>query len=351
MNKIGILTFHFADNFGAVLQSYALNKVLNSIDGYNAKIINLIPSYFRYEQRWSTAYEKKCFLKKRKIFNDFLEHYCNITEKCSFVDNTTFDIYCVGSDQLWNTENVFKEYFLYNIPDDKRKISYATSIALSNESPYLREDIFKEYVSRFDSISVREEESVEYITKTTNKKCIRACDPTLLLDIKEYDELCIENEDIGEYILLFWLLNDENEYVGIEFANRLSHEKNLPIIHSLYGKYENYIVNNKGSMFYVSPGKFLNYIKNASYIVTNSYHATLFALRYEKNIYIHLVKSMESRFKTLFSLYDIQNCLIDRHKFDYIKNVEIDYKSVRQEMLNEKHRGMEYLIKALKENN
>lgn len=347
MKKTGILTFHFADNFGAVLQSYALYKTIQDMNICEAEIIDFIPAAFQYEQRWCNSYEKKLFYKKRESFNSFLSQNCKLSDRCNSLRNTTYDLYCVGSDQVWNTEGVFVDYFLSNIPDEKKRISFASSVALSNNSPYLRKDLFEKYISKFDYISVREEESVEFIKRATKKDCRRVCDPTVLLDSKNYENLFEETHVKNKYILFFWLLNDSNVYAGIEFVNRLSRKCGIPIIHSLYGNYQNYIVNNYGTMFFSSPGQFLKYIKDAEYVVTNSYHASLFSLMFEKKIYIFLVNKMRTRFETLSNLYEMDDCIIDNYLLNGIEDSQINYKKINVQMEKEKNKGRSYLKESI----
>lgn len=346
MKKVGILTFHFADNYGAVIQAYALCEAIGRIDGFKPILINYIPSYFTYDNRWTSTYEKNLFLEKREKFEGFLREHCLLSDKTNIVDENEYDIYCVGSDQVWNTSYYFKEYFLWNVPEDKCKISYATSVGIANDSPYLIKNPFSEYVSRFNHISVREIESVEFIENITQKKCDRVCDPTVLLSLTDYDQLMNDPEMPIDYIFLYWLGDDASVYAGIEYANRLARERKMMIIHSVYGERGKYIVNNGGMMFYSSPSDFLSYIKNASVVVTNSYHAALFAVRYKKELMVHFIESMRSRFDTLIEVFNLNVIGTDENN-EVIKRLEYDHSDVSKVEIKERKRGLSYLMNSL----
>lgn len=346
MKKIGILTFHYADNFGAILQAYALQHAIDSLDDCKGIIIDYIPDGFRYEDRWGNSVEKKLFYKKRHMFNEFLKKNCTLSTRTTYIENNKYDIYCVGSDQVWNTTHPNKNYFLYNIPDEITKVSYATSIALNNDSVYLNKDYFKEYLQGFKHISIRESENITMLNELLSKKCERQCDPTVLLDADIYEDIEEKIDLNHKYILFFWLINDDQVYRGIEYVNRLSRQLRLPIIHSLYGEYNRYINNSLGSMFYDSPGSFLSYIKNAEYVVTNSYHATLFSMRYKKQFNIFIADSMRARFDTLFEIYGIEKLVVQK-TVDIVDSKNLDYEYIEKTMQKEKKRGFEYLNKIV----
>ena len=346
MKKIGILTFHYADNFGAILQSYALQHAIDSLNDCKGIIINYVPDGFTYENRWGDSIEKALFYKKRYLFDEFLKKNCTLSNRTTCIENNVYDIYCVGSDQVWNTTYPDGNYFLHSIPNEIKKVSYATSIALSNDSAYLDKDYFKKYLQGFKYISIRESENIPMLNEVLNKECERQCDPTVLLSTENYEDI-EEKIDIKEkYILFFWLINDDQVYRGIEYVNRLSRQLGLPIIHSLYGEYNRYINNSLGTMFYCSPGCFLSYIKNAEYVVTNSYHATLFSMRYKKQFNIFIVESMRNRFDTLFEIYGIENC-VAKNTASMVDLDNPNYEYIEKAMQKEKKRGFEYLKKIV----
>ena len=122
MKKVGILTFHYVDNYGAVLQAYALRKKINELPECRAEIINYVPSGFEYELYGNGEKYRAMLQKKRQSFEAFLSKYCGVnTPIISSVEDSGYDYYCVGSDQVWNSGycNMDKAFFL-QFGDKKR---------------------------------------------------------------------------------------------------------------------------------------------------------------------------------------------------------------------------------------
>lgn len=190
--KVGILTFHDAHNYGAVLQAYALKKYIKTL-GYDAKIINYhhetIPDGFPregYEVRWDK------FNKFIKELTDFEEKVCTSEEELEKLD---IDFWICGSDQIWNTEITrgFNKGFFLDFETQGKKISYAVSMGIP-ELPEKHEEDFKNSINKLDHISVREETLKGYAEKFTKKQVIKTLDPTLLLESKDYDDLILDNK-------------------------------------------------------------------------------------------------------------------------------------------------------------
>ena len=196
--KIGILTFHDAHNYGAVLQAYALKKYIQSL-GHEAKIINYhhktIPDGFPregHEERWDK------FNKFINELTDFEEEVCTSEED---LEKQDVDAWICGSDQIWNTEITrgFNKGFFLDFETKSKKISYAVSMGIP-ELPEEHEEHFKRSINKLDVISVREESLKEYAKKFTNKKIEKTLDPTLLLEASDYDNLLLDNK-YGDYVL------------------------------------------------------------------------------------------------------------------------------------------------------
>ena len=166
--KVGILTFHDAHNYGAVLQAYALKKYIRKI-GYDAKIINYhhstIPNGFPregYENRWDK------FDKFIKELSDYEENIYTSEEE---LEKHDIDFWVCGSDQIWNTDITrgFNKGFFLDFKTNGKKISYAVSMGIP-ELPEEYEEEFRKSINQIDNISVREETLKQYAEKFTEKE-------------------------------------------------------------------------------------------------------------------------------------------------------------------------------------
>ncbi len=350
MKEVGIATFHFADNYGAVLQCYALQKVINRFEGVHAKIIDYRPPEFRYAKVWTSEREKLLFQKKRQSFEHFLVQHCELSpQRVSVITGEECDYCCVGSDQIWNPTHVFEEYFLPNVSSNICKIAYAPSIGCSVADAKSKESVFAKYLPSFKAISLREKEHVEYLSDIAGKKCECVLDPTLLLNPEDYFPI-LSRKTVGEeepYLLFYWLKNDRELFRGMELANSIARKFNLKILHSVVGAKESMFYQGGECIYYTGIEEFLWYIKNASFVVTNSYHGTIFSLQFEVPFYSFVVKSMMSRFSTLMSYCDLKDRVVT--KLIRIGDVskDIDYKRMKIEIFRHRAESIDYLKKAL----
>ena len=195
MKKVGIMTLHIGDNYGALLQCYALRHFLNSQSDIQAEVINFDPG------REFPVYEdedvQRQYSKKLEKFKDFNRVYNGVSAP-AFRDIHTaeamkYDYYITGSDQVWNTSFVFtnKAYFLDFVPEKAKKIAYAASIGLSTNSPKLKKEWFEQHIPFFDYLSLREMSHEKFVSQFTDKKIYSVVDPTLLLTRDDYDKAII----------------------------------------------------------------------------------------------------------------------------------------------------------------
>ena len=244
MEKVGIITWFKHNNYGTVLQAYALQEKIMSF-GDEAKLINYstrIKKTMIHEMKVNFIISKLSdkmlkrkyknnYSKVNKKFNDFRNKYLNFTDEC---DNhielketsDLFDKIVCGSDQIWNPNFFDKHFFLDFVEDNSKKISYAPSIGVSTINKNEIKEKMSYYINRFSSISVREEQGRECIKEFCNKDIKVVLDPTLLLTKEEWIESLNINVDPKPYILCYFLGNNK-EYVKI--AKSLSKQLNLPI--------------------------------------------------------------------------------------------------------------------------
>ena len=360
MKNIGIITFHFAYNFGSNLQAYALKFLLEN-KGYNVKIINFIyeKDFKQYKLFRVNSYLKRprsfiidilCYNRnkiRKNNFELFAKKYFNLTQKkyYNYKDmkelNNEFDIFICGSDQIWNldcTQGVEPAYFLKFANKDKLKIAYAPSLAHVKFTKNYDADL-KNAIKDLDYISVREESTLPLIQPLTEKKVNVVLDPTLLLDQKDYELIISQNENMSEYIFVYML---EYSVELVKYCNEFSSKKGIKVI---------YIANNKFSgikgknAFGIGPDKFLKYIKEAKYVITNSFHATVFSIIFNKKFVTFTTKRSSSRMVDLLDNLGIPERIYNEN-FNIDK--DIDYDMVQKKLIDMRKTSLEYLSKALK---
>lgn len=368
--KAGIVTFNSAHNYGAVLQVYAMQEYLKSL-GIDVDVINYRPKEIdnvyklynvrRKDPRIIRGIKKvkkiakvnlfeRWRLEKRKNFEDFIKNVLHTTKPYKTLkdiqqDFLQYDILIAGSDQIWNTDLTkgFKPaYFLEFGNKDARRISYAASLGSDSiDEKYVL--FYKRYLENFDFISVREEAMKGLLKDLTDKPITRVIDPTLLLDKKVYDNLKQDTKYKGQdYIYVHYIGNDEKTY---EIADQLSRKLGLPVLHNRQkGLFENEL----DCLFHERPEQYISVIENAKYIVTNSFHTTVFALIYEKDFITIPHATRPARMQNLLEIAGLSNHLIeDVRIMPDLDTLKIDYKDVKKRLLEERKGSIEFLNNAI----
>lgn len=335
--KVGILTFHDAHNYGAVLQAFALKRYIQKL-GYEVRIVNYhhetMPDDYPRENneiRWE---------KFNKFIQELVDNEEAICTKEEDLEKLDMDFWICGSDQIWNTEITrgFNKGFLLDFNTNGKKISYAVSMGIP-ELPREFEEDFKKSLNKIDEISVREESLQQYAQKFTDKNIEKTLDPTLLLDRSDYDDLILENKH-GEYVLIYSLIPDKRL---TQIAKRVSEEKGIKIIELNDKRIENYFceqISNAG------PDEFLTLIKNAKAVVSNSFHGTLFSILFKKEFYTVPMLNRNSRMKSLLKIVCMEDRLIEEFE-DLEKIKEQDFERAYLELEKEKRKSRDFLKRAL----
>ena len=290
--KIGILTFHNADNYGAVLQAYALQQKLNSlgfenefveIDTGNSSDKNETGNTENAVTGAAAIFARKVKAENEKrngLFKEFRDKYFNVSE--TYHQNNMnsigkeYDALIAGSDQVWNFSLPdFDLRYLLPFEGKVKKYSYAASFGNEPDEKLMKQAMT--YLNRFDGISVREKSGKELIEKYSDKKALVLPDPTLLLDRKDWDKLAdAAPTEKGRYVLLFLLKNDD------KLAEQAKDEADrsgvaLKVVCAGY-------IPKYGFDSWSGNGveKWISLIKNADSVFTNSFHGTVFSLIYGK---------------------------------------------------------------------
>ena len=364
--KVGILTFHNAINYGAVLQCYALKEFL-VLQGHDVQVIDYRNAYVEdygkmipktvVSQQKGMLKKLKCIItnlilyaKRRKIsevFRKFVDTRLNRSVKCctAWEIPTTYDYIVFGSDQIWNPRlcGGFDAAFYGQFPKGKTKfVAYAASIG---NTSLVDENDWQEICERltvFDHISVRElpfKQAIEQRSSISVDYCI---DPTLLVDSRVLSSLATKPE-INDYIFLYNVLYDAN---SVKFADYLANKIGCKVVIGQAKPKMRALKKNKNCIIVdsASPEEFLGYIKNADIVIGNSFHVIALSIVFEKNFY-SLESGKSERIQGLLN----QLGLLDRHVKSTERQVrleDIDYQAYRNKLGEMRRNSILYLTKC-----
>ncbi|MDE7298310.1 MAG: polysaccharide pyruvyl transferase family protein [Lachnospiraceae bacterium] len=296
--RAGVITFHSAHNYGATLQTWALQKAIAKLGAepcvvnyHPAVIDNLyaVPKLNTRAKRW--RYLKKRSERKRRKqlklrfarYSAFLQNNLRLEGDYRTCEELAanppgLDCYIAGSDQIWNPDHTGgfdPAYFLGFAEKGARKIAYAVSIG-RDHFPAQYRDVFGAAIREFDAVSVREPSAADAVSEAFGSRVPVVLDPTLLLRREEYDEIKVPTKRKEKYILVYMM---ENNRRLVRLANSISVVTGLPVIQRKPGK----IFHSELTPFFTEhPGEFLGELAGAEYVLTNSFHGTVFSLIYEK---------------------------------------------------------------------
>lgn len=364
MIRVGIITFHRAVNYGAVLQTVGLFKAITKIrrdckveiiDYRNDHIEKMYSPFYSQEKNPIKRIIKMLLyangrIQKKRQFESFIHDNTELSKKYDKNTikeaNDDYDIFITGSDQVWHNGCAAFDgaYFLTEVSDEEKINSYAASFGKER----IPEDLVDEYrrrLVRFKNISVREKSAKTITNELLNRSDIEVVlDPTLLWDKKFWEQYSDDDNKKEKYILLYTV---NTPIKLIEYAKKLSSITGYPIYYindAIFKKDKdlNYVSN-------VSPQKFLGLIKNAQYIVTNSFHGTVFSIIFERNFYVELETDggVNNRVRELLEMLGLvtRKINIEKPNIDYV----IDWKDVNDRLSEYRNNSIKYLSKVLEE--
>lgn len=332
MSKIGIITIVNVNNYGAELQAFALQYSISKM-GHQAEVINYafginkehdftgetptipIPFKTRLKRKLLPIIESavdalypKIRKKREHKFFEFHEKYNKLSPKLyrsvkSLYDGTLdYDIYCVGSDQVWNYTNGYSilPFLLDFVSEDKKKIAFASSIGLSTISKEAKY-IFKLYLSKFDSIAVRETQAYDLLNNLLEQKIDVVLDPTLLLCPKDWQHIAKYEMCPKEKYLLLYIVTIKPCQYAIKLAEKIATERGLKIVR-LFRSAASYDA--KSSMINLpdaGPNDFVGLIEKADFVITNSFHGTVFSINFQIPFYT-IIKPQKDNNSRLHSI-------------------------------------------------
>jgi hypothetical protein len=327
--KVGILTFHDGINHGGFFQVFSSYQYLKGL-GYDVEVINY-KNKTHFWRELVTLFMRKNpmisfnnFIKKRK-FNKALEmmQMTNFSTNIKKIDINVYDVIVVGSDIVWNFDWAFlgKDpiYFGAGL-ENCNLVSYAPSCGAANiETSNIPS--FVSGIKSFKSISVRDKKTADLVRVVTNETPKIVIDPAFLIDHQEYQTIISENKD---YLLVYAFRLKTEEIAQI---TKFAKSNNLVTISVGYS-------NSWCDKNYVSVGPFewLTYFNKAKYVVSGTFHGTLFAIKNEKQFAICGNEGINSKLKTILKETELENKFVDDSNLSQILNDEIDYKKVNSKL-------------------
>lgn len=359
--KIVIITMHAARNYGAVLQTYALQKYLEErgakveIIDYrrdNQKLVGYlfnVNAKFRSSKLKSLLFIIKTFIPKlftSRLFSKFLQRKIHLSTPVKhgdlIVDTVKADVYCTGSDQVWNplANNGFNR--MYFLEGAYPKVSYAASIGIHSMEKQYQEEM-SELLKDYCAISVREQSSISILEKLGMKgECV--LDPTLLLTSDDWDKFATVGNIIpSKYLLVYYF---GNTAVIMQMAQKIACEKSLRIVRVSVG-FESYREDDIVLRF-MTPEKFVGLFSKASFVLTNSFHGTAFSINYSVDFLVYPTTEHNARFDSILDMFDLQSRNL-RLISDPLTSAQcrIDWDSVQKELNSRRKSSYRFIANNL----
>lgn len=321
MKKICIITYHNPCNYGATLQALATVIFLKDC-GFDVEIIDYVPSSRRnfgnlksiirnnkdgFHGLVISVIKNISYKKMKRRFDNFSDSLLPLTKEYRSLeelkkDVPKADIYCTGSDQVWNnyyTGDFEDAFFLDFIPNEAACFSFSASFG---KSTFNKEELkrLKEKLKKYNFITVREEDGKKIALNLGYKGVKQILDPTLLIDEKKWNDYTSNRVIKNKYVLVYQLHGDSDT---LKYAKKFAKENKLKIvkINTMIHHYGAGVKN----VYLPDIKDFLWYIKNAEYVFTDSFHGVAFSIIYGRRLGITLPSHFNNR---ITSLIDQLNC-------------------------------------------
>lgn len=357
--RVAQVTLDVYDNWGNILQKYALHRILKNFSNFTEVLWLKDGNFFHDMGAWlshnpkmslysNDDYQRNYFYEAVRTFKfkEFENRYIKTRFDIPYLEDIAddYDFFVVGSDQVWNPNFVFGEFpgmFLNSIPRNK-KISYAASISVP-EIPKNLKDNFRQGISSFNYISVREENAVKIVKELTGRDAVLVLDPTLLLTPEEWLEIAQKPSWFNEkyqhgYILTYYYRNNHTYEI-----DTIAKSLNLPVINLLdLDNYWHYIT---------GPEEFIYLVANSSLTFTLSFHCTILSVLFNRpfiNFESDLIKSQSTRIPEILKMFGLESRIMQMGKSYSINSLlEIDYSTRDKILLQERNKAFKFLLNAL----
>lgn len=364
---VGLLTMHRVVNFGSVLQAYATQVAIEKL-GYDCELINYKYPNSIHQGDYSSVLLRFIRLlmeirygfpgyRQRRAFAQFRNKYLKLskdypTRESLINDIPTYDTYVVGSDQTWNVRHIGSDdtFLLSFVPKDKHKISYSSSAA-RRELPQEYIESFKKNLLEFDSISVRESHTQALIGDLINKDVPITLDPTLLLNENDW-QIIADTSKLKikkPFILVYILKYSFSPYpIATEIIRKVHEQYQMPVVAIRYSARENLGIKDVIDLHEgIGPEDFVWLFMNASFVVTTSFHGTVFSINLKKAFYSIYDSSIEDdRIYSILQLLGAESCGVDISKGFVSSNPIVD-DEISKALITEREKSIRFLKQNL----
>lgn len=358
--KISIITFHFVNNFGGILQAYALQRFVSESFDTNCEVIDyrcpfirftdfvrLFPVTSSFPEILSGIKTMGKRFDRLKKFKSFSEQNFTLTKTYNSygalkANPPVCDKYIAGSDQIWNsflTMGVSDAYFLSFVSNIEDKIAYAPSFGTEGIGEKSKKKI-KEKLKTFKYLSAREAFGKDWIYEMTGRCVDLLIDPTFLLNKSDWEIVAGKRRVEGEYILLYIMQQDMEVY---EYAKQLKEKLGIKMVEiSRYGYNPGFV---DETIIDVGPQDFLALFRDAAFVCTNSFHGLAYAVIFEKDFCLVPCKRFRPRINHLLRLFNI----VPPEESENWKCITPDYdrKAVSEIVAKEREKAIKYLTSSI----
>ena len=354
--KVGVLTFHWADNPGAVLQAYALCKVITGM-GHEVEIIDYDPSWRGHRlpsMRWRNLRDGKlpCAVLRKIAYTRFRSAALSVSAVKSRdrsqlrSASSAYDAIVVGSDQVWNPGIIKGDpsYFLDFADKAKcRLIAYAASLGVDTLPPQFDTSV-RALLQRFDAISVRESGAAKMVSEFLGKPVQHVADPTLLVGSEELR--FPGSRGANGYLLAYMVFPEAREGVA-----QLARSLDMDIVHVGSGVAPGWVTPGLGRTLHsVGPGEWVELIRRAGFVYTSSFHGTVFSILNRVPFVACARGDHNSRVESLLGLCGLGDRLLAPGAVDAARSLassEVEWSRVHAALARERDRSIHFLHEAL----
>ncbi|MGE4585219.1 MAG: polysaccharide pyruvyl transferase family protein [Sphaerochaeta sp.] len=353
MKTVLLVTLHSQNNnFGSVIQGHSLYSYVKNL-GYDVSVLDYRPNYSNGATDFKSRIKRFAanmlflpqFLIRNRRFSEFISMEKLTSRYTTYQElkdiNMKYDIFLIGSDQVWNSEhNCGKDpaYYL-EFTQSSAKIAYAASLGRYIKDENVIETLITN-ISKFRSISLRENRSVVQLTAHGMANVQYVLDPVFLFDVNHYRIMQVDCKESG-YILAYIIHSDPLiAQVIKEIARKLN--KKVIQIGGLAAKckYDKYRRD-------AGPREFLSLVDNADFVVTSSFHGTAFSLIYEKPFAVVMPHSNTLRLENILETAGLTNRVVNTMD-DITRMLEpVDYSDASKKIAAMRQISQKYLTKAL----
>lgn len=370
---VGVITLHNSPNYGSCLQTYATQRVFNAL-GAETSVID----YYRYDAIPENETERalngqlasklpvfripgvkalarvpvsRMVARRSAPLNEFRRSALSLTPRKYYsakeleADPPACDVYCTGSDQVWNSKwngGFERAFYLSFVPEGKKRIAYAASIGKSAledwEIPLMREALL-----RYSAISVREEEAVDLLDSIGIHGAVPVIDPTLMLSPAEWQAASDGWEPDDPYILLYQL-NRNPDFDA--YAQRVSKATGLPVVRIAYGVHER----RKGETAIICPSveRFLSLFYGAKLVLTDSFHGTAFSVNLGKPFVSVSPGRFSGRIAGFLGMVGLDGRYLEDIHDTRLADEPVDFSAAQRVLKERRDEARKFLVQAIR---